>query len=48
MFMVKDFDFYKSKYEIYEIYDMKIWMNYGNKIMIYILKVEDKFVDNKD
>lgn len=48
MFMAKDFDSYKSKYEIYEIHDMKIWMNYGNKIMIYTLKVEDKSVDNKD
>lgn len=39
MFMVKDFDFYNSKNEMYEIYDMKIWLNWGNKIMIYILKV---------
>lgn len=41
MFMVKDLDFYKSKNEIYEIYDMKIWMNWDNKIMIYILKFVD-------
>lgn len=41
MFMAKDLDSYKSKNEIYEIHDMKIWMNWDNKIMIYTLKFVD-------